>query len=109
MKYPKPKRRKGNKNRHISNERITEYIPCNICKAPAVETHEIYYGDSYLRNTSMKYKAQIKVCKKCHTDIHAGKHQQLKQEFQYRLMEKHDFTEEEFRRIFYKNYLGVKL
>ena len=67
MIYAKPPKRKK-KSRHISNIRITEPTPCDLCGNTAVETHELK-GGGY-RNTSIKYGFQLKLCKACHDDWH---------------------------------------
>ena len=108
MMYPKKKGGKGNKHKHISNKTITEYVPCYICFGTATQTHEVYYGDVYLRNTSIKYGAQVPLCLKCHNDVHIydkSKDLMLKKDHQVLLMNEHNWSVEDFRRIFYKNYL----
>ena len=67
MIYAKPPKRKK-KSRHISNPRITEYIPCDFCGKTSTETHELK-GGGY-RNTSIKYGFQLKLCKECHDNWH---------------------------------------
>ena len=104
MMYPKPKKTKHkNKYSHISNKRITEYTPCYVCGSISTSNHEIYFGDSYRRNKSIEYNAQVKLCDKCHRKIHNGDgklDQELKKAFQYKLMAENDWTVEEFRNKF---------
>jgi hypothetical protein len=109
MMFSKKKYAKANKHHHISNKRFIEYTQCYICGSQASSTHEIFHNNSsYMRNMSIFYKAQIPVCMKCHKEIHEsdGKlDKSLKQEFQRKIMRVNEWTVEEFRKIFYKNYL----
>ena len=41
-----------------------EVVECENCKAPASETHEIFFGKN--RKLSVKYKLQIDLCRECH-------------------------------------------
>ena len=107
LKYPKPPKRKK-KSKHISNKRITEYMPCEVCHMRgvnppnrAVETHEIYHkGTSGVRNMCVHNKWQVKVCMDCDHVIHRtdGKlDNQLKKEWQQSIMEENDWNEDEWR------------
>ena len=41
---------------------------CILCKRPAVNKHEIFFGRN--RQNSMKYKLVIPLCYRCHLEMH---------------------------------------
>ena len=107
--FPKEGTKKHNKNRHISNSRPTENDFCLICGQPFAQTHEVFYGDVYLRNMSYRYGCQERLCAAHHLDTKIGVHNNkhfdnvLKIKHQERL-EGNGMTRSEFIRIFKKSY-----
>lgn len=78
---------------------------CYLCGGRATDRHHIYNGA--MRSKSEQYGAVIKVCRDCHEEIH-HKHElreELKKEFQHRIMQNYNLTIDEFRAIFKKNYV----
>lgn len=78
---------------------------CYLCGDRATDTHHIFNGA--MRKKSEEYGAVIQVCRECHNEIHKNYalREQLKAEFQHRIMVDHNLTIEEFREIFKKSYL----
>lgn len=106
LKYPKPTKKK--KSRHISNERITDIIPCEVCGVRnATETHELKGGG--WRNTSIQYGFQLKLCSKCHKDWELEFSKEKKRTYrankQLKVMENHNLTVTQFINILDTNYL----
>lgn len=98
--YPKTTKKKRSK--HISNTALKEYAICEVCgKNQATETHEIFNGS--LRNKSIQYEAQVKICRTCHDS--AIIKLLLKQIWQYELMKKHSWSMKDWREIFGKSYI----
>jgi len=70
--FPKPPKKKH--SRHISNPKPTYEDYCEfdedgaVCGQPYAETHEIWGGKAY-RNTSIKFKMQMKLCRKHHNYV----------------------------------------
>lgn len=97
-----------NKYRHISNPRPTENDLCIVCGYPFAETHEVFFGNAYLRNKSIEYGCQEKLCVFHHREGKNAVHNnrqfdlELKRKHQARLLE--DMTEIEFIKIFGKLY-----
>ena len=98
--FPKIKTHK--KSKHISNKRLKEYFTCEVCGVnQAIETHEIY--GSHNRNKSIKYGAQVKICRECHSNQQIIN--RLKVEWQYKLMEKHHWSIEKWIAIWGKSWI----
>ena len=79
---------------------------CSICnKYENLETHHIYNGN--LRKKSEEYGATIKICRICHIKIHRNYklRELLKKQYQKKIMQAENWTIEDFRQVFYKNYL----
>jgi hypothetical protein len=108
--YPKTQKKHRNKHRHISNPKPTKNDICIICGRSYAETHEVYFGDSALRNNSIKYKAQEKLCYMHHRTNKNAVHRDrefdllLKRKHQRRL-ESEGMTRTEFIQIFRRSYL----
>lgn len=105
MQFEKPKKSRK-KSRHITNPRIKENIPCEICLLKrAVETHEVFNGSN--RNKSIKYKAQMYLCSECHEDWHRHRIDvsRFKREHQLRIMKENDWNIEKFIQEFGKNHI----
>lgn len=81
---------------------------CYVCEhSPATETHHIF--NASMRKKSEEYGATIRVCRECHDYIHNHPKYMLilKKTFQFKIMSEYNLTEEDFRAIFHKSYLGV--
>ena len=78
---------------------------CYLCGGRATDRHHIYNGA--MRKKSEQYGAVINVCRECHDLIHKdyALRENLKAEFQHRIMQNFNLTIEEFRAIFKKNYV----
>lgn len=111
-----------NKYRHRSNERITEWRPCQVCmmlnggveelSRPAVATHEVFYnGSAYMRDMSFDYGAQVEACQEHHDLLHKEKEgpiaTMLHIYHQERIMYEYEIDHWQFKEIFKKNYLEV--
>ena len=86
---------------------MTEREPCEICgRWDYLQKHHIFEGVS-LRRKSEKYKATIRICYKCHEDIHKHprKYLSLKENAQREIMQRHGWAMEDWHREFGKNYL----
>ena len=59
-----------------------------------------------MRNKSEEYGAVVTVCRRCHNEIHNNYwlRENLKRDFQRKIMTEHNLTIDEFREIFKKNY-----
>lgn len=98
---PKPIKKKK-KSSHITNERITEYVECELCgKYPASSTHEVFHdGTSYARNLCITKGWQVLVCEQCHYKCHndAKFDRKLKSKWQCKVMsEERIFDVDEWR------------
>lgn len=79
---------------------------CYICgRGGRLETHHIFNGA--LRKKSERYKALIRVCGDCHREIHKNisLREGLKGRFQKEIMEREQWTKQDFIKEFYKNYM----
>lgn len=83
---------------------------CHICgSARNIERHHIFGGA--LRKKSEKFGATVDLCHTCHNEPPQGIHHnaenmlKLKQYGQRKLMIENDWSIEDFRKEFYKNYL----
>lgn len=79
---------------------------CYICKQyNYCETHHIFNGSN--RKKSEEYGATIKICRNCHIKIHQNYklRELLKKQYQKKIMQAENWTIEDFRQVFYKNYL----
>lgn len=78
---------------------------CYLCGGVPSDTHHIFNGAE--RKKSEQYGAIIQVCRRCHNEIHKNYplREQLKKEFQHKIMVEHNLTIDEFRQVFKKNYL----
>lgn len=83
---------------------------CFLCKQYGiVERHHIFGGSN--RQKSEKYGLVVSLCKGCHTEPPNGVHhnkekmEQLHKFGQKRFMIEQNLDAEEFKKIFYKNYL----
>ena len=67
--------------------------------------HEIFNG--YNRQKSKALGLWVNLCPRCHMDLHEhpADYRWLKQQAQMKAMKAHDWTVEEFRNEFGKNYL----
>ena len=79
---------------------------CNRTDQP-LQRHEIFHGP--YRHKSMRYGCWVCVCLDCHNKLHKGGalERGVKAAIQSMAMEKYDWTMEEWRLIFGKNYEEV--
>lgn len=83
-----------------------EKRPCDICgRWDYLDTHHIFEGS--LRRKSTKYGLVIRICRKCHDDIHNHPldHLDLKRESQKECMERMHWTIEDWHKQMGKSYL----
>lgn len=78
---------------------------CELCGARASETHHIFNGA--LRKKSEEYGATIRLCRECHDAIHKNDafRENLKAQYQQKIMDEQGWSIEDFRKVFYKSYL----
>ena len=78
---------------------------CYICGRRKEHLHEIFFGRN--RVLSMQYGCVVPLCLECHNRIHNNIDDdiKLKAECQERFMEYYNCNEDEFIRIFRKNYI----
>ena len=71
-----------------------------------LDEHHIFNGNPQ-RKLSEKYGAKIYLCRSCHEQVHASADARLylKQEAQRELMRIYGWNIEDFREVFFKNYL----
>jgi hypothetical protein len=90
---------------------ILQFDPsvCYLCGGRATETHHVF--GAALRSKSTKYGLVVRLCHNCHNERPNGVHHNkavmdhLHREGQRAAMEHYGWTVEQFRDIFYKNYL----
>ena len=83
---------------------------CFLCgRYTNLEVHHLFSGS--LRKKSEKYGLTVNLCHSCHNEPPNGAHhnkdtmQKLHEYGQKKAMAENDWTVDEFRREFYKNYL----
>jgi hypothetical protein len=83
---------------------------CFICGAPrGLEWHHVFGGA--MRDKSEKYGLKVRLCHYCHNEPPNGVHQnrrirmQLQALAQKKAMEHYGWSEEDFRKEFYKSYV----
>jgi len=79
--FDKPKKKKGNKYKHMCNHIPTINDTCEfenengeVCGLPYAETHEVWFGSAHARTMSAQYGAQVKLCACHHRDQKIGVH-----------------------------------
>lgn len=83
---------------------------CFICGRPATDVHHIFHGAG-LRSVSEKYGLKVPLCREHHTagpeavHVNADQDRRLKAYAQAVAMKKYNWTADEFRAKFRKNYL----
>lgn len=92
---------------YINSKKEGDYLEqCYICKQyNYCETHHIFNGSN--RKKSEEYGSLIRVCRKCHTEIHRNYElrSELKKQAQEKIMEENKWNIDNFRQVFYKNYI----
>lgn len=91
----------------MSESVLSNTFECYICKRGGqLERHHVFNGNPN-RRLSEKYGAWVYLCPECHREVHkwVGIRRGLKREAQEALMESESWTEEDFRKVFGKNYL----
>ena len=80
-----------------------EYIPCHVCRRPAVTYHEPLMGNKY-RQLSIDYDLRIPVCEICHDMFH--KKPETNEPYQIEMQEKFEASQdfETWMEIFGRNY-----
>lgn len=93
----------------------TNQMACYLCGAPATETHHVFGGA--MRKKSDKLGLTVRLCHDCHNEppkegVHRGgvHFNKAKMDYLHRVgqraaMRRYNWTVDEFRREFYKNYL----
>ena len=79
---------------------------CLICgKMGDLVRHEVFHGPYRLK--SKKYGCWVKLCPRCHMEIHAmpNGYKWLRAVTQEKAMETYNWTEEDFRDVFGKSYI----
>lgn len=79
---------------------------CYLCgKNNAIHTHHVFQGRGR-RQVSDKYGATIRLCLKCHEDVHNYKvvRLALQEEIQRKLMKENNWTVQDFVQKFGRNY-----
>lgn len=79
---------------------------CEICGEYAeCEVHHVFEGTA--RKMSDKYGAVVKICRRCHSDIHSrpSKYEWLKGQTQKKVMEAQNWDMDEWFNHFHKNYI----
>ena len=100
---------KKKKSKHYQNDRITEEVICDMCKfRNAVDNHELKGGHSF-RNGSCESEFQLKLCRRCHQDyeykLSKIEKNVIRANKQLDLMDKNDWTVEQFRERIGVSYL----
>lgn len=107
MEYPKPKNKKQRKAKN--NPVPTDQDRCMICNQPYAELHEIFYGP--LRQKSIKYKLQVRLCDKHHRNGSEAVHRNREFDIKLKRLGQLDFEviygHDEFMKQFGRNYLEV--
>ena len=90
-----------------------ELYMCEVCKmAPAVTTHEVYYGTAN-RKISIKNGFQVKICPRCHDAAHykidlvTDVNKVLRKQFQREYEKNH--SRQEFIKLIGQNYLREEI
>ena len=92
-----------------NNGYIPSLFPTDRCFTCGFEgqlvRHEIFQGP--YRQKSKEFGTWVTLCPRCHMDLHEhpADYRWLKQQAQMKAMKAHDWTVEEFRNEFGKNYL----
>ena len=78
---------------------------CMLCGMSATDLNEIFRGRN--RQNSMKYGAVMPLCRKCHTYMtdNAELENKWKVKAQKEMMKFYNMSEEEFIKIFRRNYI----
>jgi hypothetical protein len=104
--YPKPKRKKQ-KSTHITNPRLDYDEICEICGKQAHCTHELKGGS--MRNKSIQYGFQMKLCTTCHRNYHEKYTKEQKNHLRYKkqleIMKERDWTLINWMAIFKESWL----
>lgn len=81
---------------------------CYYCGKPATDTHHVFNGP--MRQKSEEYGATMRLCRKCHEEVHKSAQLRLllKKAYQAQIMAEYKMSEDEFRQIFHKSYLFTK-
>jgi len=99
--FPKTKKCKAQK---LKNLKPTLEDRCVYCGSPFSATHECFGASN--RMNSMKYHLQVRLCLKCHQDVHAhplsGRDLQLKIEYQGKFIEQYGY--DKWMKIFGRDY-----
>lgn len=101
---PLPKPTKKKKRGHRTNQRPSEWVPCEICGASSTSTHELFGGSN--RNFSIDNGAQMRLCEVCHKHMHANKEHQAeyRKAHQRRIMDEKGWSVEDWIREVGENY-----
>lgn len=78
---------------------------CYMCPNRKQHLHEVYFGKN--RKKSMEYGCVVPLCMECHNKVHTYHtlDLELKKHTEEKFLEYYDCTKEDFRKIFYINYL----
>ena len=90
---------------------MREYKSCHICgRSGSTERHHIFGGA--MRSKSERYKLVVDLCYECHRTGERAVHrcaevmQEIHEYGQRKAMQENNWTIEDFRAEFYKNYLS---
>lgn len=84
---------------------------CYFCKRTdrKLDRHEVFHGTGN-REKSKRYGCWVELCHSCHEALHNGKtvylEKRLKRDVQHMAMVHYVWSEDEFRNIFGKSFLG---